>query len=63
MKSEPTEIKAMDLERDPSCWKEHPDPWWKVGPNKDPNLGDERFRREMDCVTGDIQYNPNIPTV
>ena len=58
----PTEIGVNGFKAFRSYWNEHPDrdEAWAV--QQRAQLGDERFRREMDCVTGDSTIQIKYPT-
>jgi hypothetical protein len=49
----PTELGVNGFKAFRSYWNEHPDRDDKWALETRSQLGDERFRREMDCITGD----------
>ena len=44
-----------------SYWREHPDRDDKWAEEERGRIGDERFRREMDCITGDSMITIKMP--
>lgn len=57
----PTELGINGFKAFRSYWNEHPDRDEKWADEQRRQLGDERFKREIDCVTGDTKIKIKYP--